>query len=113
MGIWSKVRNVAQAVHDPRWRYYYRQRAVEDIPAREAMARRLISNLPRPEYEATPESQTLQREGLLHLPPLLTSTEVEEMRSYFSDKQAEDPFRPNLGRFNAPAEAPKETHIAI
>jgi hypothetical protein len=113
MGIWPVVKAAFEVVRDPRHRYYYRQRRVENIEARERWAARVAQRLPVFSGEASDLAGPLQRDGIAHLPQLLSSDQVRAMRTYFEGQRSSDPYRPRLGSFIAPKDAPKETHVAF
>lgn len=112
MAIGAVVKAAWSAAIDPRYRYYYRQRRLEDLAARDAWARRLARTLPPSDLPASVGAETLERDGILPLDRLLGDGEVGEMRAYFETHQASDPYRPELGAFDAPERAPAATHVA-
>lgn len=111
--ILPALKGAFNAITDERYRYYYRQRRVENLARREALASRVIRNLPPlPQDWPSQEAAILERDGIAYLPDLLTPSELQETRSYFQTRECGDPYRAHLGRFLAPKEAPPETHVA-
>ena len=113
MAIWPALKAVYNAATDERYRYYYRQRRVENQTSRDRWAQRLVRTLPHSGGEPVAEAEVLARDGIAHLPPLLTPEQLTEMRDYFSTRRCADPYRAHLGEFVAPGNAPAETHVAF
>jgi len=114
MGIISSINNRAKILYDPRYRHLFMQRRISGLPEREAAAEKFVAKLPRPEFasDAADTAQRLDHDGYAMLPGLLTSDQVQEMRDYFASRLAFDGYRPHLGKFKAPADAPSGTHVA-
>lgn len=114
MSIISGLRNRAKVLFDPRYRHMYAQRRVVGMPQRSAAADRLASRLPRHSNlpEAAETFKRLDTDGYSMLPGLLSDEQVKEMRGYFETRLAFDGYRPEVGKFKAPQNAPKGTHVA-
>ncbi|MEY9255551.1 hypothetical protein ABH989_002967 [Bradyrhizobium ottawaense] len=114
MGIISGISNRAKALFDPRYRHMYAQRRVIGMPERNAAADRLAATLPN--YQSRPEAadtfSRLDSDGYAMLPGLVSPQQVEEMRGYFETRLAFDGYRPEVGKFRAPDNAPRGTHVA-
>ena len=99
---------------DRRYREFYAQRRIEDISAREDAAARIAKLLPRSNnFSADPEAaDQLKQDGFVPLPDLISIQQVSELRAYFADLPAHDPYRPELGNFRAPQDVPPQTHVS-
>jgi hypothetical protein len=113
MRVWSAAKAAYNVIVDPRYRYYYWQRRIEDIAERDRAAAKIALTLPRYDGPRDQDSATLDREGILHLPSLLDDQALSEMRDYFAARPAADPYRPELGAFIGPEAAPSATHVAF
>ncbi|MET4719995.1 phytanoyl-CoA dioxygenase family protein [Bradyrhizobium japonicum] len=114
MGIKSAISNRAKFLYDPRYRHMYLQRRVVGLKERNAAADRIVAQLPS--YVNLPQaSDTFERlsvDGYAMLPDLISPQQVSDIRQYFQACLAFDPYRPDLGKFNAPDGVPKGTHVA-
>lgn len=97
---------------DARYRYLYWQRRIENMATRERWARRIVGTLPPASIPASPDTELLERDGIVHFGSLLAADEIAEMRAYFAAHRAHDPLRRRQGEFAAPHDAPPETRIA-
>ncbi|KJV09597.1 hypothetical protein VZ95_10520 [Elstera litoralis] len=57
--------------------------------------------------------QDMNRQGYHLLTGLVEPQQVAEMRAYFSEQKARDPYRPTFGQFMPLTEARPETHVAF
>jgi len=112
MGVKAIAKAALNTLTDSRFRYYYRQRRIENIERREQWAQRLSKTLPPAAQPATAEAERLGTDGILPLPGLITAEQVADMRAHFEAGRCSDPYRPALGSFRAPGGAPAETHVA-
>jgi hypothetical protein len=112
VGIVSGLLNRARVITDPRYRHFYRHRLVGDMPTRTRMADDLAAKLPTFSSSPSPFAEGLLSDGNVMIEPL-DARRIQAMRDFFSTERAHDPYRRKLGTFLAPAEAPKETHVAF
>jgi hypothetical protein len=107
---------VSHAAVNARYRRYVAQRLVLDVRRRERKAEHLVTRLPRrdgrPSIGASAKARVLADQGFVMLSDALASAAVAEMRDYFSQQECSDPYRPELGRFTAPAQVPAGSHVA-
>jgi hypothetical protein len=100
---------------DKRYRYFYAQRKIVKFEERKSASLRLKEKLPH--TKSNPENikaelNFLNENGYLFLTPLLTNSEIKEVKNYFSDKYATDPYRKNIGKFYAPNDVSPDTHVS-
>jgi hypothetical protein len=114
MGIISSIGNRAKVLFDPRYRHMYAQRRITSIPERNRAADHAASRMPRPVVipEADDTFARLDADGYAMCTGLLSPQQVVEMRRYFETCLAFDGYRPELGKFRVPENAPKGTHVA-
>jgi len=104
-----------RVVTDRRYREFYQQRRITELPAREAAASRLAGRLPRSPPSAAAFREPLEkltRDGYVYLAGLVTRSQIDDMLAYFADLPCRDPYRPHLGTFKAPEEVPAQTHVS-
>ncbi|MEZ5909502.1 MAG: phytanoyl-CoA dioxygenase family protein [Hyphomicrobiaceae bacterium] len=113
----SKIAQRMKMIHDARYRNFYFQRMVTDIPTRERKAEALAARLPAFQTvqarDIEERAAILDQDGFVMMENVVPSTWVNDMRSYFSETPCSDPYRPQLGSFLAPSGAPKGTHVAF
>jgi hypothetical protein len=112
----DKLARGLKVLTDKRYRQFYAQRQILGVPARERKANSLASRLP--DFDAkgadqSAQSAILRDRGYLFLDNLISADQLEQMRAFFSVNECADPYRPALGQFVAPANAPPETHVAF
>lgn len=112
MSIRSFARAATNAVMDPRFRFMYRQRRVEDIGERAERADRIAWKRGGTNADNVEFATELRTDGIQMFEDLIPVEHVEEMRNYFTGRDAQDPYRPQLGRYSAPDDLPAETHVA-
>ena len=108
------TRRAAQLV-DPRFRAFYRQRRVRDLPARERAADRVASRLPcapEPSPSASAAAAKLATTGFAMTPGIVTPGIANELRAYFRTQHCSDPYRPHLGSFQPPDDYLPGVHVA-
>lgn len=108
----SLARAAKNAAFDPRFRFMYRQRRVEDITERATRADRIARERGGTSPENIKLAADLRESGIQMFDGLVSPEHVKEMREYFTGREAEDPYRPQLGRYSAPDDLPSETHVA-
>lgn len=113
MSLLSKLGNASKALVDPRYRFMYQQRRIEDLPERQRRAQSIAAERADHEISGDFHAEKLEADGNAPLPRLLSDEQIAEMRHYFTDRQATDPYRPSLGSFAAPSSAPSGTHVAF
>lgn len=109
----KKAHNASRAIVDPRYRYLYRQRSVNDYAVREQRADRLAAGLPKFPVGKNETAFALERDGIAFLDSLISPQAVAELRDYMTGAPAEDPYRPHHGTFSAPDQVPADTHVAF
>jgi hypothetical protein len=116
MKLWGQIKFRLRAVTDHRYRQFFLQRQVTDLPARErradAVARRLPASNKNGNGIAAEGAAALQKDGYWLENNLIKPEWLPEMVAYFEKQQCSDPYQPKLGPFNAPAAAPKNVHVA-
>lgn len=115
-------RNLSDIYHlatDPRRRAFERQRRIDDIAMRRKLADALAARLPRADDllaaagdEGGAVGDELTRRGRADLPGLVGEDQVRAIRDSVRGLLAHDPYRPELGRYLAPANVPGETHVS-
>ncbi|QUM71325.1 phytanoyl-CoA dioxygenase family protein [Sphingopyxis granuli] len=113
MSLLSKLGNASKAIVDSRYRFMYRQRRIEDLAERQRRARDVAAARADHRLADDPLAGKLEADGIAPLPSLLSGEQIAEMRLYFTDRQATDPYRPTLGGFAAPSSVPDGTHVAF
>ena len=99
---------------DRRYRQFYAQRQIRSVPSREQSANRLACRLPVFEGGSeTSQAAVLKDRGYLFLDNLISADQLRDLRAFFSTNKCADPYRPALGEFVAPADAPPQTHVAF
>jgi hypothetical protein len=113
----DKLARGLKLLTDKRHRQFYLQRQIRSVPSRERSANRLASRLPVFEAkggaETTAQTAILKDRGYLFLDNLIAANQLQEMRAFFSASKGADPYRPELGQFIAPGDAPPQTHVAF
>ena len=113
----QKLKQGLKVLTDKRYRQFYAQRQILGIPSRERRADSLASRLPVFESKGTNETlaqtATLKDRGYLFLDDLIKPDQLQAMRAFFSANECADPYRPELGNFVAPGNAPPQTHVAF
>lgn len=97
------------------------QRRVRHPVKREKFARWLANRRPRssqrPSHNEAGSTnalvQDMTRQGYHMLSGLVEPQQVAEMRAYFSERKARDPYRPTYDEFLPLTEARPETHVAF
>jgi hypothetical protein len=114
--IRRRAAEVYHAATDERYRAFNAQRKIVDLDQRTSAASDTAKQLPRSRGGAAvvdPEAvKHLAEAGWVGLPGLVAPEWVAEIRAYFADKLARDPYRADLGRFKAPDEVPPQTHVS-
>jgi hypothetical protein len=100
---------------DKRYRQFYAQRQIRSVPSRERKANTLANSLPgfKGAGDTSAEAAILKDRGYLFLDNLILPIQLEDMRTFFSENACADPYRPQLGKFIAPGNAPPQTHVAF
>lgn len=102
---------------DSRYRRHFMQRRTSDPSARMRMAAAHAAGLPRsaplPSAEVEAAAGELARDGYVMTPGIAGPQAIAAMRTYFSAELCADPYRPELGKFVAPGQAPAGTHVAF
>lgn len=100
---------------DKRYRQFYSQRQVQRMSSRERMANRLAGRLPsfKSASDTSAQSAELKERGYLFLDSLISPEQIQAMHTFFSQNKCADPYRPALGKFIAPGDAPAQTHVAF
>jgi hypothetical protein len=100
---------------DTRYRQFYAQRQIRSVSSRERMANNLARRLPAFKAVGDTSQQTavLKDRGYLFLDNLISPEQLRAMRAFFSENKCVDPYRPELGKFIAPGNAPPQTHVAF
>lgn len=113
MNLARKIKSVSRALIDSRYRYMYWQRAIEDKPKREAHWKRIAASLPQAEKTAARgPSEPLLRDGIQFMDGLVSQQQISDIKSYLGSCLTFDPYRPELGNFKSPDDAPPKTHVA-
>lgn len=99
---------------DRRYRQFYAQRKLVDLSVREHAADQFAASLPRSIGNDIPSEAAVQmaRDGFAPVPDLVTPAQVADLRAYFNELPAHDPYRPGLGKFRAPHDVPPQTHVS-
>ncbi|WP_332818463.1 phytanoyl-CoA dioxygenase family protein [Sphingopyxis sp.] len=111
MRVMPLIKAAVNSAVDRRYRYYYGHRNVATFGEREKLARAHLARLPSREAEQSDVAKALAADGIAMLPRLWDDEQLTEIRGYFESHTCADPYRPNLGQFIAPANAPPETHV--
>lgn len=110
----GKLEKVVRRFYPPRNMLYYAQRRVLRPKAREAFTS--VITMPRRKQavreDLKDQVQALKQDGILFLPTLLSSEQVNDIVEWTRSQEAFDPNRKNLGTFLSPDNAPAETHVA-
>jgi hypothetical protein len=112
----DKLARGLKVLTDKRYRQFYAQRQIRSVPSRERKANSLASRLPVFEAKGADQAaQTavLKDRGYLFLDSLITPQQLQAMHAFFSVNECADPYRPVLGKFIAPGDAPPQTHVAF
>ncbi len=113
----AHLRTLYHTVTDGRYRRHFIQRRTGDPALRAAKAASFAASMPKADLTVTPDTQAmadaLARDGFVMTPGIAGANVVGDMRAYFSVERCADPYRPELGNFVAPADAPKGTHVAF
>ncbi|OKO76735.1 hypothetical protein AC629_32530 [Bradyrhizobium sp. NAS80.1] len=111
----QKLSRGLKILTDRRYRQFYSQRRIRDVPSRERAADGLASRLPAfsGTIDMSDQIATLKDRGYLFLDNLISSDQLQSMRAFFSENKCADPYRPELGQFIAPGRAPQQTHVAF
>jgi Phytanoyl-CoA dioxygenase (PhyH) len=112
MGLGRKIRNLTQAVLDPRYRHMYWQRSIENRQKRAELATNIATALPKFSGHRSSLSDQFEKDGFVDIKNLATAEEIKAIRTHLFKCQSFDPFRKELGLFMAPDDAPLKTHIA-
>lgn len=112
MRVMPLIKAVVNAATDRRYRYYYGHRSVVNFGEREKLAQRRLSRLPASTAARTNVSEQLDSDGIAMLPRFWDDAQIGELRRYFGKQTCADPYRPELGQFVAPGDAPAPTHVA-
>jgi hypothetical protein len=116
MSLSGKIKFCFQAVTDPRYRQFFLQRQVTDLPARErradAVARRLPASNKNGNDVSAEGAAALRKDGYWLVNDLIRSEWLPEMVAYFKDQKCSDPYQPKLGLFDALTAVPKNVHVA-
>ena len=107
---------IATTLSDARHRRFWMQRNVTSLARRQAMASSISAQLPRLDGPLPPEAAAraalVERDGFAMATDLVPASWVGEMRDYFVGQPCADPYRPKLGTFVGPQNAPPGTHVA-
>ncbi|QOZ52012.1 phytanoyl-CoA dioxygenase family protein [Bradyrhizobium sp. CCBAU 53338] len=111
----DKLARGLKILTDQRYRQFYTQRRIRGVPSRERTADSLARRLPAFKATSDMSEQTavLKDRGYLFLDGLISSNQLQSMRKFFSENKCADPYRPELGQFVAPGNAPPQTHVAF
>lgn len=111
----DKLAQGLRILTDQRYRQFYSQRRIQSISSRERMANNLARRLPafKKTGDMSAQSEELKDRGYLFLDNLLSPEQLQAMRTFFSENKCADPYRPELGNFIAPGDAPSQTHVAF
>jgi hypothetical protein len=111
----EKLAQGLKVLTDKRYRQFYVQRQIRSVPSRERNANRLASRLPGFDgsNEMSAQAAVLKDRGYLFLDNLISAEQLQDMRVFFSANKCSDPYRPALGEFIAPGDAPPQTHVAF
>ncbi|BAZ47927.1 hypothetical protein NIES4103_05320 [Nostoc sp. NIES-4103] len=106
------VRLIKQALTDYKWTLYYFQMLILNPKYRKLIGSLFSYLLPKTpsnkiNFQIQKDVQILEENGLLVLDNFVTSTQIEEMKSYLSTKLCIDRQRPGKETFLAPRFAPK------
>ena len=113
MSLSSKVSNILRAVYDARYRYMFWQTRIEDMSKRQQLARAAADKAPKPNaVEEGADPLALIQDGYVVLDDFIAPSEVAEMREYFQQFDSFSPYRPELGRFHSPHDAPPSIHVS-
>ena len=113
----DKLARGLKVLTDKRYMQFYAQRRIRSVPSRERMADRLAGRLPAFRTDGVRETSApaaiLKDRGYLFLDDLISTDRLQAMRAFFSANACADPYRPGLGKFVAPGDAPPQTHVAF
>ncbi len=117
----EKIIRNARIAASPYFWAFTAQRRIRHPDNRAKMARFLARRRPqsavRPGSNATAGLdslvQNMNQQGYHMLSGLVEPQQVAEMRAYFSEQKAFDPYRPTFGHFLPLTEARPETHVAF
>ncbi|MFY7776783.1 MAG: phytanoyl-CoA dioxygenase family protein [Elstera sp.] len=117
----EKILRRSRLMASPYYWGFEAQRRVLHPQRRAKVARWLAGRRPRSEVKPGSNeaalTQTLvddmDRQGYHMLTGLVEPQQVAEMRAYFSEQMARDPYRPTFGQFLPLTEARPETHVAF
>ena len=92
------------------------QRRFQSVASREWVAKRIANRVGRVQVNGTSEARAaaaaLDSEGFAMTPWLVSPDMAAEMRQYFAGHQSFNPYKRELGTFQAPHQAPPGTHVA-
>jgi hypothetical protein len=114
VGLLSSLQTRAKVLFDHRYRHMYAQRRITDMPARFIAADRLAEKLP-PKLDLKTggvTSDRLEADGYAPLPDLISKEQIADIRAYLETKLTHDPYKPELGKFKSPDNAPSGVHVA-
>ncbi len=111
MRVMPLIKAAVNSAVDHRYRYYYGHRDVAKFGDREKLAHRHLPRLPASDAAPSELAAELDRSGIAMLPRYWDETQLADVRRYFETQTCADPYRPKLGQFVAPADAPRETHV--
>ena len=108
---------IAATLNESRHRKFWMQRMVTSVPQRVALAQQQSARVPRPDWvpqsDSLSRAAVLQRDGYVMTPDMVPDAWVTEMRDYFNKSPCADNYRPELGSFVGPQNAPPGTHVAF
>lgn len=114
-----RLSDVYHLATDERRRAFERQRRVQSLKERHALAEKASARLPRADDliaagggDGGMIGEELARRGRADLPNLVTREQVAEIKAHIASLPAHDPYRPELGRYRAPDQVPPETHVS-
>lgn len=113
----ARAARIAATLHESRHRAFWMQRGVKDVARRQVLAAREAARLPRYENIVTGDARTradmLQRDGYVMTDGLIPDNWIADIRGWFETRSCADAYRPDLGAFTGPQNAPKGTHVAF
>ncbi|HRE61803.1 MAG TPA: phytanoyl-CoA dioxygenase family protein [Micropepsaceae bacterium] len=113
----AHLKTLYHTATDSRYRRHFLQRRTADPAKRMRLAATHAARLPKSAAALPPEvsgaAAGLASDGFVMTPGIVKSAMIDAMRSYFSAEPCRDPYRPELGQFIAPGQAPKGTHVAF
>ena len=111
----DKLARGLRILTDQRYRQFYTQRRIRGVPLRERTADGLACRLPgfKGANDMSEQTAVLKDRGYLFLDGLVSLDQLQSMRTFLSENKCADPYRPELGQFIAPGNAPPQTHVAF